>query len=175
MGSRGPIARPQFIEPHVSATRRPAGIPKVPAGYGKAQKACWVLCWEQQSSHEPDVLTIEHLCRREGEAERLGDQLAKEGMTFWRPIITPKGEVVGREQLPHPNIKALRDLDKVVISLRGQLGLSPESRVRLGLDLIARSEEPTQLDLLVAKRRVRRAGEPTAEIDRQYAQFEAAG
>ena len=73
----------------------------------------------------PDAMTIEHLARLEDRAERLAGELDRDGLTLRRPLVSPRGEVVGEEHYPHPALTVLRALDRQLVELRAALGLDP--------------------------------------------------
>jgi hypothetical protein len=111
-------------------------------------------------AHESDAASIAHLARLEDQAAELSEQLAREGLTYRKPVVSPRGEVVGEELLPSPCIKALRELDSRLIELRAALGLDPRSRARLGLELVEAHESRRDfVDILRDQVRARRAGE----------------
>jgi P27 family predicted phage terminase small subunit len=149
------------------------GTPRSPAApktLGAAGKAAWTLAWAQRWVEAPDRRQVEHLCRLEDEAEMLCAELDRDGATLTKPMITPRGAVVGEERYPHPALKSLRQLDKELRELRRSLGMDPQSRARLRLKA---EEGPCLLDLLARKREARLKGQSTAELDRRYAELKA--
>jgi P27 family predicted phage terminase small subunit len=126
---------------------------KPPKGLGAAGKAAWSLAWSVAWTHKPDRQTIEHMCRLEDQAAVLCGELDA-GTILKRPIITPRGEIVGTEFYEHPALKALRQLDKQLIELRRMLGLDPASRARMRLEA---EQAPDRLDALNDKREKRLA------------------
>jgi P27 family predicted phage terminase small subunit len=96
-----------------------------------------------------DAAQVEHLARLEDQAQVLCDQLAHDGTVLSKPLVSPRGEVVGEERYEHPALRALRGLDKPLLELRKSLGLDPQSRARLQLEA---EEEWTELDEIKAKR-----------------------
>ncbi len=129
-------------------------MPKDPSGLGKAGKAAWKLAWSVSWTHPPDTSTIEHFCRLEDQAAKLTDALDRDGVTLTRPIVSPRGEVVGTDFYEHPALKSLRGLDRQLIELRRMLGLDPASRARLRLEV---ETGPDALDELKERREKRLA------------------
>jgi P27 family predicted phage terminase small subunit len=127
-------------------------------GLGEAGRRCWEACqsadWVDARLDQAAVL---HLCRLEDEAAGLCVVLERDGLTQGRPIIAPKGEVVGEEFVSHPALAELRKLDRSLGELRARLGLDPESRARLHLTIV---DGPDFVDVLKAELQARRAGVP---------------
>jgi hypothetical protein len=84
-------------------------------------------------AHSSDRATIDHLCRLEDAAQELCAVLDCDGPVLKKPLISPRGEVVGEECYEHPGLKGLRALDKPLLELRAALWLDPQSRARLKL------------------------------------------
>jgi hypothetical protein len=89
---------------------------KPPKGLGEAGKATWDLAWSVTWTHSPDRGTIEHLCRLEDQAALLCEALDRDGVTVTKPVVTPRGEVVGTEFYEHPALKSLRGLDRPALA-----------------------------------------------------------
>jgi P27 family predicted phage terminase small subunit len=112
----------------------------------------WQTAWSLNWITSADAAQIEHLARLEDQAQTLCDQLAHDGTVLTKPLVSPRGEVIGDERYEHPALRALRGLDKPLLELRKSLGLDPQSRARLCLSV---QEEPNELDELKAKRTAR--------------------
>jgi hypothetical protein len=132
------------------------GIPEPPVGLGEDGREVWALAWGANWSKAPDAAQIAHLCRLEDEAERLIRVIESQGMTLMRPIVAPRGDVVGEEVVMHPGIAELRKLDSQLMALRASLGLDPQSRARMGVEMYDR--RPDALDEIVEQRRKRLGG-----------------
>jgi hypothetical protein len=133
----------------------PDGIPEPPTGLGGDGREIWVLAWGANWSKAPDAAQIAHLCRLEDEAERLIRVIEAQGMTLMRPIVAPRGDVVGEEVVMHPGIAELRKLDSQLMGIRATLGLDPQSRARMGVEMYDR--RPDALDEIAEQRRKRLA------------------
>ncbi len=130
-------------------------IPEPPVSLGEDGREVWVLAWGANWSKAPDAAQIAHLCRLEDEAERLIRVIEAQGMTLMRPIVAPRGDVVGEEVVMHPGIAELRKLDSQLMALRASLGLDPQSRARMGVEMYDR--RPDALDEIAEQRRKRLA------------------
>jgi hypothetical protein len=130
-------------------------VPVSPAGLGEAGRATWAAAWAVSWAKAPDAAGITHLCRLEDEATALVATIEEQGLTLTRPIVAPKGDVVGEERVMHPAVGELRRLDAQLVTLRATLGLDPASRARIGLQALDR--KPDALDELRERRRERLA------------------
>jgi P27 family predicted phage terminase small subunit len=110
------------------------------------------MAWAMDWITPADAAQVEHLCQLEDRAQTLIDQLARDGTILTKPLVSPRGEVIGDERYEHPALRALRGLDKPLLELRKSLGLDPQSRARLRL---AVEEESSELDDLKARREAR--------------------
>lgn len=128
-----------------------------PSGLGEAGREAWCEAWATGWVTDADRAGVAHLARLEDEAERLTARIESEGPTSRRPIIAPKGEVLGEEWVAHPLIAQLRRLDPQLRELRTSLGMTPASRARYALERI--EHRPDFLDELVERRRRRLAAQ----------------
>jgi P27 family predicted phage terminase small subunit len=149
---------------------KPRRAPAVPRTLGTAGQAAWTIAWAQPWISAADRRQVEHLCRLEDQAEVLCEQLDKLGPMLKRPIVSPRGDVVGVEAYENPSLKGLRALDKQLLLLRASLGLDPQSRARMRLEV---EDAPSLLDLLNAKRQARIKGKSTATLDRRFAELKS--
>jgi len=138
----------------------PDGVPDPPESLGDAGRDAWIQAFAVRWTHAPDVAGVAHLARLEDEAQELVVTIARDGVVAKRPIVTPKGEVVGAEWVAHPLIAELRKLDRQLVELRATLGLDPASRARLGLNAI--ENRPDAIDELQERRRQRLAAQRAA-------------
>jgi hypothetical protein len=153
---------PDGTSPVRAGTLAPSGVagavpglaPVPPAHLGDAGRAAWELAWDQDWTDQPDGAQIAHLARLEDEAAALATVVQEQGITAKRPIVTPKGDVVGEEFVVHPAVAELRKLDSQLLALRSSLGLDPMSRARAQLRAI---DEPDAIDELRQRRRERQA------------------
>jgi hypothetical protein len=134
----------------------PPGVPEPPAGLGTAGRDVWIDAWSTAWTAEPDTAGIAHLARLEDEAEALTKAIDEQGVVSKRPIVSPKGDVVGDEWVGHPLTSDLRRLDAQLVALRATLGMDPASRARLALDAMA--NRPDAVDELIERRQQRLAG-----------------
>jgi len=140
--TRGPlpvtVSRPSRpVLPSLAGLADLAGhsdAPKAPAGLRRAGKAVWVDSW-QAPWLDPvlDLAGVAELARLEDEIAALRSTLRRDGFTLRVPIVSPRGDVVGEKVEPHPAEAMLRRATTSVVNLRKTLGLTPESRARLGL------------------------------------------
>lgn len=124
---------------------------------GEAGREAWDQAHSTEWATPPDEGAILHLCRLEDEAVTLVEGIQAHGAVQSEPIVSPRGDVVGTRWVAHPLVGELRKLDAVLLKLRSSLGLDPESRAKMGLDLIRPDDRPDKLDELVEERRQRRA------------------
>lgn len=113
---------------------------------------CWRSGWAVPWMTPADEPALAHLCRLEDDRETLALVLAEKGPLFERPITATTGEIVGSESYPNPALKESRRLDKSIAELRGALGLTPTSRVRLGQHVVAIRREESELARLTRER-----------------------
>jgi len=141
-------------------------VPEAPADLEAAGQAVWGSVWRLPRIDLSDAPTVERLCRLEDEAARLRAAVARDGEVQREPIVSPRGDVVGERLVAHPAVGALRRLGKESRELGAELGLSPTSRRRLGLEVPSDPAPPDWLDGLRAERtaRLREAGiEPMSD------------
>jgi hypothetical protein len=157
MGERGAIPRARIPQRSRKPSVHPETPPRCPPGLGREAKEIWKLCWQCEWVHESDAPTVLHLAKLVDEQQLLAMAIDEDGDVYWEPIQNARGDELGKRLVAHPGIRALRELDRSVLAVRGALGLSPEGRGRIGLDLIARSEAPNQLDEINERRKRRLA------------------
>lgn len=109
--------------------------PVPPSTLGERGRDVWGSVWAEGAAWLTPA--DESLVRRVAE---LGDEIAAarealltEGVILRKPLISPKGDVVGEEPIANPAARMLRDATSQLAVLAGALGLSPASRARLGL------------------------------------------
>lgn len=115
-------------------------IPPAPAKLGDAGKALWQALWEAGGdaySPKTDIYIIERYCRFHERRIELSDLIDEEG---WISSGS-KGQTI-----LHPAARALADVESKMLALEDRLGLSPESRLRLGTAAI---EHKSKLDELM--------------------------
>jgi hypothetical protein len=139
----------------------PWGVPEPPVGLGVAGRDVWIDAWTVSWTQAPDAAGIAHLARLEDEAARLVATIDEQGVVSKRPIVSPKGNVVGDEWVSHPLIGDLRKLDAQLMRIRASLGLDPASRARLALNGF--EKRPDAIDELQQRRRERLAAMARAE------------
>ena len=148
--TRGPLAgtikrRPSTALPALvglADLARPSDAPKAPAGLRAAGKAVWLEAWEAPwLDPTVDFASVAELARLEDEIAALRATLRRDGHTVRVPVVTPRGDVVGERVEANPAEQMARRAGKAIADLRKSLGLTPESRARLGLThLIARQK-----------------------------------
>jgi P27 family predicted phage terminase small subunit len=99
----------------------------------------WRDVW---ASYPPGVLnagldryTIQRLCEAAEERQSYLDVLERLGPVQIEPLISPSGAVVGERLAANPAAAMLRRVTKEIDNASAALGLHPQSRARLGLDL----------------------------------------
>lgn len=176
MGARGPLPDPKSrrsqtkarksakIPPRRRATSRdlavvptshPEAIPAPPADLKDAGRAAWIEAWSVPWAYESDGRAIARLARLEDERAILLEGLRAVGSLLEKPIVTPKGEVVGTEYYTNPAHRELRRLDTAIKELQAPLGLTPMARSRLGQAVVALEEGAERLEQQRIKDRYR--------------------
>jgi hypothetical protein len=120
----------------VPATRHPWPVPEAPTDLAEAGLAVWADAWALPWTAAADRGAILNLCRLEDERALLKAALDEHGAMLSKPVVTPKGDVVGQESYANPVLRELRRVDVAVLALRDRLGLTPLYRARLGLALV---------------------------------------
>jgi hypothetical protein len=168
MGERGPISRwkPSAGLVPVDRLAHPVDPPSAPGDLRAAGLACWTSVWNTAPQLvRSDALVVAQLARMMDEASDLRAVVQEDGGPILsRPIVTPRGEVVGDERVAHPGMRELRRIDAAVLALAQQLGISPMARGRLGLTVMELELQADAVDEL-RKERARRRGEPDPGID----------
>jgi terminase small subunit-like protein len=153
----GEIARDGRMYVKVALSAAPCtlspGTPAPPDALGVAGREAWLEAWAVKWTGPPDRAAIMALARAEDQAVCLIGAVDEAGVVQKRPIVSPRGDVVGSEYVAHPLLAELRRLDKQLESLRARLGLDPTSRARLGVEMF--TERPDALDELRERRRER--------------------
>src|SRR5262249_43833478 len=103
-----------------------------------------------------DEAAIRDLAHAADEHAALRADVEEHGRFHWRPIQNSRGVTIGEERVPNPAIRAQRDLERTIGALCQSLGLTPEGRTRLGIQLTTRRSGPTALDELNERFRNRR-------------------
>jgi P27 family predicted phage terminase small subunit len=164
MGTRGPLPDPQRRKR--IGTARNSALPvevippsdpplpvRPPAGLGEAGKAVWAslrcLEWVQPS----DRAGVVRLCELEDERATLRAALDEYGPVLSKPVTTARGDLVGTELYANPAIRELRRLDAQILELLKAFGLTPMSRARLGLAVIAAKKDGVLTQLIMAQYR----------------------
>lgn len=127
-------------------------VPKPPTGLKAKGKQAWTCIWQDAGPWltPMDAPGVELVCRLFDEANGYDAVLKREGMFFQRPIVTPRGDVVGHEPYPHPATDAKRKLETSVARLVAEYALSPQSRAKLGLVQV---QAQSKLEELLRSRR----------------------
>jgi phage terminase small subunit len=145
-----------------------AQAPVPPADLGVAGCAVWSRAWATLPLRPGDATAVEQLARLEDQAAALRVVLARDGGLLEKPLISPKGGLLGTETVPHPAHATLRKIGQEAISLLTALGATPQARARLGLAVAEPGEpKPDAVDEL-KKRRAARRGEPDPGVDARW-------
>lgn len=153
--SRGPLPKKSRLTARKSAsaavvpsTLHPSRLPALPEGLGSAGAATWKHAWGVPWAALSDRPAIENLCQLEDERAMLRAALDAHGAMLAKPIVSPKGDVVGEELYVNPVVRDLRRTDAAILALRDRLGLSPLNRARLGVAVIELEERKSVLERL---------------------------
>ena len=144
----------------------PDRAPKAPEGLGEPGRTAWVEAWGTGWLDAADRAQVAHLARLEDEAEALAERIECDGPVARRPIVSPRGDVVGEEWVAHPLLGQLRRLGTELQAVRASLALTPASRARLALERF--EPRPDALDELVERRRKRLAKRDAGHNGRSY-------
>lgn len=128
-------ARPAVL-PSIGALSGPVEAPKPPRGLRAPGKAAWELVWGDSGASwlaDIDRPLVERFVQVVDEMARYRAALAKHGAVVEEPIVSPTGLVVGTRLAANPAGKLLKDAGNELQGLAAALGLSPQSRARLGL------------------------------------------
>jgi hypothetical protein len=136
-GEKSPVAAPAF--------GRPEFLPSAPDDLGTSGVAAWGEAWACEWAHISDRGSIEQLARLEDERSSLraavGDDVLLE-----KPLVSPRGEVVGTDRYANPLLREMRRLDVPIQALRDRLGLSPLARARLGQAVVQLRKDERALE-----------------------------
>ncbi len=111
-------------------------LPPAPVHLQKAGKELWVKVGQFASTWvnkdlDSTILTV--ACEVADDRERLKRVLKRDGHFQSIPIMTSRGDVVGKEIKIHPARRELRQADAMYLKLLSVLGLTPTDRSRLKL------------------------------------------
>lgn len=140
--SRGPLPKAQALRrggrsAPVTFTAPAAPLDsEPPAHLGEIGAFVWrevaACSWAQQS----DSLAVRRLAELEDERAQLVAIINAEGHLLSRPVVSPRGDVVGEDRYANPLIAEVRRIDRQLTPLRSELGLSPMTRARLGIRIL---------------------------------------
>jgi P27 family predicted phage terminase small subunit len=124
-----------------------ATVPPFPTGLKVKGKQAWTAVWTDagkwlQTMDSPAVESFCKLCDQLADMDR---QVRKDGLSFMRPIITPRGTVVGTEPYPHPLLEQMRKAEASLVKVAAEYALSPQSRTKLGLVQVQTASKFEQL------------------------------
>jgi hypothetical protein len=114
----------------VPATQHPGSVPNPPIPLAPAGQAAWAHAWSVPWTALSDQPAILNLAQLEDERALLRKSVDDHGILLSKPIVSPKGEIVGDETYVNPALRELRRTDVQILALRDRLGLSPLSRAR---------------------------------------------
>lgn len=161
VGLRGPLPDPQRQKRNGNPARFPAEVvadPKLPArapaGLGKVGRAVWRDLRDLEWAQISDGKALQRLAELEDERALLTDALNEHGPVLSKPVMTARGDVVGSELYSNPAIRELRRLDVQILELLKGFGLTPMSRARLGLAVVAAKKDNTLTQLIMRKYRM---------------------
>lgn len=113
-------------------------VPTPPVGLCAEAKEVWTAVWlAGRTAYHPltDSLVIERYAEMQARRRGFLRTLATEGFTS----VGSQGNLV-----PHPVARMLTDVDAKLVGLEDRLGLSPESRIRLGISSIEKESKLKQ-------------------------------
>lgn len=171
MGLRGPLPDPQRQKRIGNPARFPAEVvvdPQLPAkppgGLGKVGRAVWRDLHDLKWAQISDGKALQRLAELEDERALLTDALNEHGPVLEKPVMTARGDVVGSELYANPAIRELRRLDVQILELLRGFGLTPMSRARLGLAVVAAKKDNTLTELIMRKYRMDAGIDPDATV-----------
>jgi P27 family predicted phage terminase small subunit len=140
----------------------PTKVPEPPSDLQAPGLRAWTAIWSEPQTALADRLIIEQLARLEDECAELRAQIAEQGTTLSKKQVTPKGVVVGVEEYAHPAIRELRRCGAEALQIARELGLSPQSRLKMGLAIVEIAQKQATPDAIdeIRNRRAKRRGEP---------------
>ena len=158
MTSRGPLAgnvhklpaRRRAVSPDIAPTRE---APPAPQGLGTVGEAAWVAVMTHAPMLLPnlDATTVRRFCDLIDERAALRTELER-GVILEKPVVSPRGDVVGTELYANPVVAMLRAVDKELDALCDRLALVPAARARLGLELTTAERQAAEVSTLLSGR-----------------------
>jgi hypothetical protein len=161
MGARGPLPNPNSRRSAAKSGRKapdsaatgqvlqlsvsPPAIPAAPSDLRASGKRIWAEFWACPWAQDSDRTSVMLLCRLEDERDRMLRHIGS-ALTLERPIVSPKGTIVGQDLVSHPLLRDLRRLDPVIVQLRDRLGLTPAARGRLHQPIVAQNGRPADAE-----------------------------
>ena len=140
----------------VAAVNGSTVVPEPPSDLEEAGREVWDAAHALPRVKEADAGLVAQLGRLRDEEARLRKAIAADGEIQRRPIQNAKGEMIGTDAHLHPGLAMLRRIGKEAVEAADALGLSPQGRHRLGLDVEPEVREPDWLDALQAEVRERK-------------------
>jgi hypothetical protein len=101
---------------------------------------------------DADSLTVDRLAHLEDEAAAIRAIVTEDGPMLRKPLVSPKGEVLGETTYAHPGLLQLRKIGAEAADLCDALGLTPVARKALGLT-VADERLSDNVDHLKERRR----------------------
>ena len=77
-----------------------------------------------------DGVSVQRFCQLVDDRATVATELVR-GPVLERPIVSPRGDVVGTELYPNPAASMLRQLDKALDALADRLGIVPSAEIRV--------------------------------------------
>jgi hypothetical protein len=102
-----------------------------------------------------DELSVIRLAHLEDEARAIRAIVNSDAPVLRKPIVSPRGEVLGETSYNHPGLLALRRIGAEAAVICHELGLTPAGRRALGLAVVD-EPPPDNVDHLKERRRKRR-------------------
>lgn len=121
---------------------QPAAIPCPPDDLGAVGREVWANLWAANGeayNGRTDAYVVARYCRLQDRYAALLAAVARDGLLS----VGSKGQTV-----VHPAARMLSDVERQLSSLEAVLGLTPESRLRLGISAI---ERESKLDAFIRR------------------------
>jgi P27 family predicted phage terminase small subunit len=124
-----------------------------PRDLAKPARAMYVtICTELAATLRPtDLAAVKTLCETAYYSRCAAEYIAEHGVMIAVDVFDRQGEVVGTATRPNPALKIHKETSATYLRLADALGLTPSSRMRLGLMKIVGASLLSQLDAEMAE------------------------
>ena len=171
MGERGPVGRSSDVAERLgkpSHGPRAAAVTVLPGGrlplpgppQGLSEGAAVIWCEVREGSpwltgaDRAAVLELTRLC---DDLVVYRAAVREHGPLLTEVIADPRGGVIGTRMVANPAVAMVLKTESAIGALRTSLGLSPQSRARLGLTLLEGERRASKVEELQERARLRSA------------------